>query len=260
MRTFVIAEAGTAFGRTLTAALDMVEIARAAGADAIKMQWWSSPTHLAEVRGYGLDLFKQHMTPLEWIQAVREAAILGGLEFLCTVYLPEDIPTIAPLVTRFKIGSLEARDEAFVQAHREFGKPVIVSTGAMSEADLTRLGMKFRYLVKDPIKLLHCVSGYPAQPAEVNFRLMRHYGMEGFSDHTRHEITGALAVAHGAQILEVHFRHPLIDAAHPDFSVSHLPGALRQYVRNVRIAETMDGTPKKAIQPSEHWVTTFSRN
>ena len=254
MSVLVIAEAGIAFGRSRTALLDMVAMAHSAGADAVKFQWWSSPTRMAEHRGGGFDLFDAYATPLEWLQEARGMALSLGLEFMCTVYVPEDIPVIVPLVSRFKVGSAEAVSHEFIQAHRAYGQEVIVSTGAMSDGQLIALLGRFRYLVKDPIRVLHCVSGYPTPMNQVNFRVMKHYGMDGFSDHTGEVVTGALAVAHGAQIVEVHYRHPEVESTHPDFAVSHNPGSLRRYIQNIRLAEQAAGSNKKTILESERWL------
>lgn len=223
MSVFIIAEAGIAFERNRSALLDMVAIAKSAGADAIKFQWWSSPMRMAEHRGRGLELFSAHCLPIEWLQEARAMALSLGLEFMATVYVPEDIPVIAPLVSRFKIGSYEATSCDFIQAHRAYGQEVIVSTGAMSDGRLIDLLGRFRWLVKDPITVLHCVSVYPTPMELVNFRIMRHYGLDGFSDHTGQIVTGALAAAYGARIVEVHCRHPALEPTHPDFSVSHDP-------------------------------------
>jgi sialic acid synthase SpsE len=101
------------------------------------------------------------------------------------------------------------------------------------------------------------VSAYPTPIEDANLAAIRACNLDGFSDHTRHILTGALAVAAGARILEVHFCLPDTRDDNPDRVVSHEPEALAEYVRLTRLAAVALGDGVKKIQPSERENARF---
>lgn len=262
--TFVIMEAAGCHDGVLVKALRLVELAREAGADAVKFQWLSSPQRLVERRQAAdyREAYQVLSFPREWFPMLRDAAIEAGLEFMCTVYLPEDIHVVAPYVSRFKIASFEARDAHFVGLHAEFGKPVIVSTGMAARHEVAAIVQSWKRAragkVGEPLGLhvLHCVSAYPCPVEQASLAVLRanpydDRRIDGFSDHTRHPWTGALAVAAGATIVEFHARLDDTDPTNADYAVSRTPEEAADYVRHIRLAETMMGTGVKEPQPSE---------
>src|SRR5262245_30459069 len=170
--------------------------------------------------------------PWSWLELLRDEAQRVGLDFLCTTYLPEDVPRVAEYVPAMKVASFEARDLGFVKENLETGKPVIVSTGMMGDTSVWGL---LDLLQHDPSlgqpqhTLLHCVSAYPAPLSSVNLawlwdlalvdpEIERHNTRVGYSDHTAHPLTGALAVAAGARVLETHIRLETTNRDNPDFA------------------------------------------
>ena len=258
MNTFVIAEAGSCHDCSPDKMREMICVAKDAGADACKFQWTSSPERLA-ARRHAEDYLEAYRTiafpaaTLLWLKSLCDA---GGIEFMVTVYLPEDIAVVAPLVKRFKIASYEAGDKAFLDAHLAYGKPIIVSTGGMTEAELCRLEFWWNDTHPDQVHLLHCTASYTAPVEDLSLSLIggteTHYsGLLGLSDHSGHVLTGALAAALGAEIIEVHFRLRSTSPHNPDYGHSLDPEQLRQYVANIRFAEAAMGTPVKRLMPSE---------
>lgn len=245
MPTFVIAEAGSCHDNQFGRAVNLILTAKRAGADACKFQFWSSAERLAERRNAAeyLDVYRKYQVPAKWLPLLKAQCDHVGVEFMCTVYLPEDIPVIAPFVKRFKVASFEAGDVAFLEAHfyGYYPKRIIVSTG-MSERTP-------RY--EPMVDYLHCVSAYPTPIDQANLSVVRDIVIAGYSDHTRHVLTGALAVAAGAHILEVHFRLDSTYAKNPDFGTALTPAELGEYVANVRLAERMLGDGVKRPQPAE---------
>lgn len=246
-RTLIIAEVGSTHDGVTDRMGWLIRAAKQAGADACKFQWTSSPDRLATRRkaedykgAYQTIAFGAGMLP--WLKTLCDAT---GIEFMCSVYLPEDIPVVAPLVTRFKVASFEAMDETFIKAHFPFGKPLIVSTGMTRREDL------FWLHGDAAISLLHCVSAYPAPPEEMNLAVLRDGPFDGLSDHTTSVLTGAVAVGAGATILEKHLRLDYTDPANPDFPHSLPPNPFALYVQNVRLAERLMGSDVKQPQPSE---------
>lgn len=240
MNTFLIAEAGSCHDADFGKMREMIRVAKDAGADACKFQWCSSPERLAARRHAQDYLWAYRMIafPLGWLVELKTECDVAKIEFMVTVYLMEDIPAIAPLVQRFKVASFEAADTRFVKAHEAYGKPILISVAGYDQTF---------YVGK--AQLLHCVSAYPAPPSEMNLACIR--GHDGLSDHSAHTLMGALAVAAGARIIEVHFRLDSTDPANPDYGHSLSPDQLVQYVQNVRFAEVALGDSVKKLQPSE---------
>lgn len=247
MRTFIIGEAGSCHDGSYEKAVGLIHVARDAGVDACKFQYWSSPERLAARRhapAY-LPIYQQYQMPLDWLPRLWNECDKVGLEFMCTTYLPEDVEVVAPWVKRFKIASFEAEDTPFVVSHLRYGRPVIVSTG-MDPAILT-----------SEVIRLHCVSAYPAPLEDTNLGCLRMGLWQGFSDHTAHVLTGAFATCAGASILEVHFRDWTTAMTNPDYETALDPRQLQEYVGYVRLAETMLGDGVKRQMPSEAAMAAY---
>ena len=237
--TFVIAEVAACHDGDAVRAYELVSLAADIGADAVKFQWTSSPERMVKRRRAPehLAAYRLLAFPVSWHEDLQRAAAARRLDYLCPVYLPEDLPVVAPYVTRFKISSFEAPDREFVNAHRKYGKPIIVSSG-----------MGGPYYDLD---CLHCVSAYPAPPEEMNLRRIWRAGYVGLSDHSRHPWTGALAVAAGARIIEFHLRLAETDPSNADYAVARTADEAREYVANIRLAEKMLGSGDRRAMPCE---------
>lgn len=264
-RTLVIAECGSCHDGELRKALQLIEAARDGGADAAKFQFWSSADRLADRRHVPdryRDIYRRYQIAPTWLPVLKEACDarshwtvgLRPIEFMATTYLPEDIFTVAPFVKRFKVASFEAQDSVFIHTHPG-DRDILVSLG-MADSIPRHLAAADR-----AIQLLHCVSAYPAPAEAMNLAVFqRDWGESfdpspspfvGLSDHSRHPWMGALAVAAGASILEVHIRLDKTSAANPDYVTAFTPSEFADYVRNVRFAERVKGSGAKRVQPCE---------
>ena len=255
MRTLVIAELGSTHDGDLGKAFDMIDDARDAGADFVKAQFWSSAKRLAERRKSGAyyeAIYAKYQIPADWLEALENRTRATGLGFMATCYLPEDIPLVAEHVDHFKVASFEAADTDFIRAHYPFcynnNRWLIVSTGLQADDTLRplmneRAAAKQRGSESVTLKLLHCVSAYPAPASSLAMRQIRTMRFDGFSDHAAAGwiASGAVAVALGAKILEVHLRLPETDEKNPDAPHALMPGQLRTYIEHVRTAETAIG-------------------
>ncbi len=270
-RTFVIAEAGSCHDRELPKALDLAIAARDAGADAVKYQFWSSADRLAERRrvpDHYREIYRRYAIPFGWIPTLATSCELRGLEFMCSVYLPEDVARIAPFVKRFKIASFEAEDEELLAAHVPFleGRQMVVSLGMNGAPNFMR---SIPYRLADVIRPLHCVSAYPAPIEALNLALLDWEpdgsddacpnGFDGFSDHSDPALTwtGAIAVAAGAQIIEAHLRLESTDQGNPDAPHAMMPAQFADYVRNIRFAETCLGDGLRQLQACEREMAQY---
>lgn len=250
MTPFIIAEIASCHEGQLARMLASIQVAIGAGANAWKTWWTSDPErtcarmHAPEMR----EAYRLGAWPRAWLPSLATACHAGGLEFLCTVDLPEDIAVVAPCVDRFKIASWGSGDGEFIFAHQRYQKPLVISTGASDGTDERPVLID---AVDDERWYLHCVSAYPAPLEECNLAVITIEACDGFSDHTRHVLTGSWAVCAGATVLEVHFRLDDTPESNPDFAVSLTPSELRDYVRLSRLAALAMGDGIKRCMPSE---------
>ena len=250
--TFIIAEAAATHDGDLIHALELINIAKEYGADCIKFQWTSNRQQMAERRHVeDASAYRLLAFPVEWLPVLSKTAHDAGLEFMCTVFLPEDIPIIAPFVDRFKVASLESLDEKFMRAHYEYKKEIIVSAGACAAEDVTDIEGVWPYCDNKQVRWIQCTSAYPCPSNELNLSVISEGDLEGLSDHSSLLVTGAFAVCAGATIIEKHFRHRQTLESNPDYHHSLPPEGLGEYIRYIRLAETMLGDGQKRVTPSE---------
>jgi len=241
---YIIAEAGSCHEETLSNAIRLIEVAAEAGADACKFQMWSSPTRMRERRHIDTSgQYDQGSIRPQWLSNLRDKCHAVNIAFACSVYLPEDVMEISQYVDVFKVSSFEARDRELTDAIARVkgDRPWFISTGMQEESDDAALPKEAIYL--------HCVSAYPCPLEEANLGAIEPH--EGYSDHTRCIYTGGLAVACGADYLEVHYRLDSTSAACPDYPVALSPSQLAQYVMFARTAAEARGDGVKRVMECE---------
>lgn len=244
MKTFVIAEIGSAwrFGKNhLGKAVEAVSCAKWAGADAVKFQFTSDPRLMEQRRNVPVGSCDILTWPEEWLAAIKQQCDAQGVEFVCTVFLKEDVAKLNPYINRWKVASLESSDGGLKTEMLSTGKEMIVSRGASSSL-----------FESSKWKTLHCTAAYPTPSSELNLKAIRY--VDGYSDHSCDVLTGALAVACGASIVEVHFKLASTPSDNPDFKHSHWPDTLRHYIDNIRKAELMLGDGVKKVEACEEWA------
>lgn len=223
---FIIAELSGNHDQSLDKALSMIDAAAAAGADAIKLQTYSPDTITLNVHegdffindpgslwhGHSLyQLYEKAMTPWEWHEPLfARAKQLGLIAFSS----PFDLTAVEYLdsldVPCYKIASFENTDHGLIAAVAKTGKPVILSTGMASQAELAESVEVLRANGCNDFVLLKCTSQYPARPRDANLSTIPHlkqlFNCEvGLSDHTTGIGVSVAAVALGATVIEKHF-------------------------------------------------------
>lgn len=270
-RTLVIAEAGSTHDRNLQKAFALIDAAADAGANVVKFQWWSDPNRLADRRrvpDYYRHIYQRYAFPAFWLGMMKSRCVDRGIEFMATVYLPEDVAVVAPFVRRFKVASFEAGAEDLRDAYKPFiavGREVIVSLGmgGAAHAGAWLEAMRLDMAATASVRFLHCVSAYPAPVEALNLAALRagarHGLLHGLSDHTDPALTwtGALAAASGASILEAHLRLEETDPANPDAPHAMTPRQFDSYVRHVRFAEACLGDAAGGLQACEREMAKF---
>ena len=223
---FVIAEMSGNHNQSLHRALQIVDAAAEAGAHAIKLQTYTADTMTLNERGGGFeiddpnslwsgqnlhDLYKKAYTPWEWHRPIMERAQELGLICFSSPFDESAVDFLVDLgVPAFKIASFENNHLPLISKAASTGKPLIISTGMASLADLERAVATAQKAGCEQLVLLKCTSTYPATPQHTNISTIPHlrelFGQEvGLSDHTMGVGVAVAAVALGATVVEKHF-------------------------------------------------------
>jgi N,N'-diacetyllegionaminate synthase len=274
---FVIAEAGVAHNGRLDFALELVDAAAAAGADAVKFQTFRTqqvisrhaPKAEYQKRTTGAKESQFDMVKALELSAADHKKIVQRcrerrLMFLSTPFDEESVDLLSRLgVPAFKIASGDISNWPLLHAIASHGKPVILSTGMSWLGEVEAALEVLRKAGCQQVALLHCTSSYPAAPASVNLRAMATLAVAfqlpvGFSDHTLGIEIPLAAVALGASILEKHFT---LDKSlpGPDHRMSLDPQELKALVACVRNVEASLGEGRKQPHDSELNVRTVGR-
>lgn len=223
---FVIAEMSGNHNQSLERALSIVEAAAATGAHALKIQTYTPDSMTLDLRegdffisdpaslwkGTSLyELYAQACTPYEWHEPIfRRARELGIIPF-STPFDPAAVDFLESLgAPCYKIASFENTDLPLIRKAAATGKPLIISTGMASLAELDETVRAARQAGCKDLVLLKCTSTYPATPANTNILTIPHlremFGCEvGLSDHTMGVGVSVASVALGATVIEKHF-------------------------------------------------------
>lgn len=223
---FVIAEMSGNHNQSLDRALEIVDAAAKTGAHALKLQTYTADTITLDVRGGGFDidddsslwkgrnlhdLYSQAHTPWDWHGPIMERAHQHGMLCFSSPFDETAVDFLQSLdVPAFKIASFENVHLPLIRKVAATGKPMIVSTGMASLAELDDAVRAAREAGCTDLVLLKCTSTYPASPENTNVLTIPHmrtlFGCEiGLSDHTMGVGTSVAAVAHGATVIEKHF-------------------------------------------------------
>jgi len=225
-RPYLIAEMSGNHNQSLARALEIVERAAASGADAVKLQTYKPETMTLDLRAPGFviddekslwagrqlfDLYREAYTPWEWHEPIIKRASELGMQCFSTPFDDSAVGFLEKLgVPAYKIASFEAIDIPLIRRVARTGKPVIISTGMATVAEIDEAVRAVRGEGNNQIVLLKCTSTYPATPLNTNLRTipsMRDtFNCEvGLSDHTMGCGVAVAAVAFGAVVIEKHF-------------------------------------------------------
>lgn len=277
--TYIIAELSANHGHKLENALASVRAAKAAGADAIKIQTYTADTITLDcdsedfqVRsgtiwdGMNLhQLYDQAYTPWEWHKAIFDEAKKVGIECFSTPFDKSAVDFLEELENPiYKIASFEITDIPLIEYAASKQKPMIISTGVATPEDI-QLAIDTCHKVGNyDITLLHCVSAYPAPLEHVNLHTMmdmsKRYGVKvGLSDHTLGSDVAIASAALGASVIEKHF---ILDRSigGPDAAFSMQQDEFFSMVQSIRNVEKALGIVKYKDDPSQIPGREFSRS
>ncbi len=262
---YVIAEIGLNHNGDVDLAKRLIDVAADAGADAVKFQKRTpeiaTPEHMRDVpreTPWGTMTYLDYRRRVEFDRAqyieISDHALLRGLEWFAS---PWDVPSVALLeelgVAAHKVASASLTDHALLRALADTGKPVILSTGMSTMAEIDAA---VSVLGTDRLVLMHATSTYPMEPEEANLRMIpalreRFPGVPvGYSGHERGLQISLAAVALGAVAVE---RHITLDRTMwgSDHAASLEPTGLTHLVRDIRVIESALGDGVKRVYPGE---------
>jgi N-acetylneuraminate synthase len=274
---YVIAEAGVNHNGDLDIARQLVNVAASAGADAVKFQTFKADklvTGDAEKAAYQKETTGAEESQYEMLRRLELSAdahhqLLAHCEdreitFLSTPFDEQSADFLAELgVSTFKLGSGDLTNLPLLRHVARKGRPMIVSTGMSWLGEVEDAVRAIEDVGLEELTLLHCVSEYPADPAEANLRAMdalaAAFGYPvGYSDHTPGYTVPLAAVARGATVIEKHFTlDRTMDG--PDHRASLEPEELTQLVRRVRVVERALGGGTKRPTAGELEVAAVAR-
>lgn len=275
---YVIAELSANHNHDLQRAKDTIAAAAEAGADAIKLQTYTPDTMTIDCsseyfkitgtiwEGQNLyNLYKQAYTPWEWHEELQALAHELGLDFFSTPFDATAVDFLESLnVPCHKIASFELVDIPLLKKVASTRKPVIMSTGMGTLAEIDEAVTALRENGTTDLILLKCTSSYPAPPEEANLLTIPHMGQAfncptGLSDHTMGSAVAVAAVALGARVIEKHFTISRADGG-PDSSFSMEPNEFKQMVDDIRVAEKALGKVSYILTEKERESVVFRRS
>ena len=277
--TYIVAEISANHRQQFDEAVKLVEAAKEAGADAVKLQTYTPDTLTIQsnrpefqIGGGTLwdgktlyDLYAEAYMPWEWQPKLKQVAAELEIDLFSSPFDKTAVDFLEEMgVPAYKIASFEIVDIPLIEYIASKGKPVIISTGMATLAEIDEAVQTARGAGASQIALLKCTSAYPALPEEMNLRTIPHlaeaFGVPvGLSDHTSGIAVPVAAVALGACIVEKHFTLSR-SIPSPDSAFSLEPQEFRAMVAAIRTAEKGLGEVRYEISQQEARSRVFRRS
>jgi N-acetylneuraminate synthase len=276
---WIIAELSANHNQDFDQAVQLIRAAKEAGANAIKLQTYTPDTITIDCDneyfriGKGTiwegrtlyDLYKEAYTLWEWQPKLKKIANDLGMDLFSSPFDKTAVDFLEKMdVPAYKIASFELVDIPLIQYVAQTGKPIIVSTGMASLAEIDEAVTAAREAGCKEIVLLKCTSSYPAKPEEMNLRTIPHtaeaFGVPvGLSDHTLGIAAPVAAVVLGACIVEKHFTISR-NIPGPDSAFSLEPQEFKAMVDAIRISEKALGKVSYEVTEKEGASRVFRRS
>jgi len=276
---YIVAEMSANHGQNLDQAVKIINAAKEAGADAVKLQTYTPDTLTIDCDkewfsiGQGTlwegrtlyDLYGEAHTPWEWQPELKKVANDLGLDLFSTPFDDTAVEFLEGMgVPVYKVASFEIVDLPLIRRIAQTGKPMILSTGMATLGEIDEAVSAARGAGATQIALLKCTSAYPAPPEEMNLRTIPHLAQAfdtpvGLSDHTLGIAVPVAAVALGACIVEKHFGLSR-ELRGPDSAFSLEPDEFRAMVEAIRGAEKAFGQVRYEASKREAASRIFRRS
>lgn len=275
---YIIAELSANHKGSLDTALSIIEQAKYAGADAVKLQTYKPDTITLDsdadefcIKG-GLwdgrtlyELYEEAHMPWDWHKPLFDHARKVGITVFSSPFDTTAIDLLEDLeAPAYKIASFEAIDLPLIRYAASTGKPLIISTGMADQKEISEAVDAAKTAGCKNLAILHCVSGYPAPAEDYNLKtipdMIDQFGLvTGLSDHTLDNTTAIASVVLGAAIIEKHFTLDR-NGGGPDDSFSLEPKEMAALCRDAKTAWTASGKVDYDRKPSEQSNMQFRRS
>jgi pseudaminic acid synthase len=275
---YIIAEMSANHNQDFDQAVEILWAAKEAGVDAVKLQTYTPDTLTIDCdnqyfriegtlwSGRTLyDLYGEAFTPWDWQPRLKEVAVDLGLDLFSTPFDETAVEFLEEMeVPAYKVASFECVDLPLLRRVAQTGKPIILSTGMASLAEIEEAVHAVQEVGDSKLALLKCTSSYPASPEEMNLRTIPHlaeaFGIPvGLSDHTLDLAVPVAAVTLGASIVEKHFVLSR-SMSGPDSAFSLEPEEFAAMVQAVRTVEKALGKVQYGASCTEEKSRVFRRS
>ena len=266
---YVVAELSGNHNGDVGRALALIDAAKAAGADAVKLQTYTADTITIDhdgpdfrIKG-GLwdgrrlyELYQEAHTPWDWHARLFDHARAIGIEIFSSPFDSTAVDLLSSLeAPAYKIASFELVDLPLIELCARTGKPLIMSTGMASPQEIAEAVAAAQGAGDGGVILLHCTSAYPAPASDINLRTLQHLAQQhgvavGLSDYTLGLASSLAAVALGACFIEKHFTLSRAEGG-VDSAFSLEPDELRRLTSEAREAWLALGEVRYDDVPSE---------
>ena len=240
---YIIAEAGVAHFGSEEKALNLVDLAVEAGADAVKFQVFDVDAMIARESAEWKQRLGSRQLPYAAFDRIQAYCQQRGITFFATAHDEPSLDYLTGLqIPAYKIGSGEVGNWPFLARVASNGKPLIFSTGMYLQEQVEEALRFIAETGNQDVAVLHCVTDYPAAPVDIalgNMALIRgrFQVITGYSDHTAGYHIPLAAVAMGARIIEKHITLDYNIPNAQDWKVSCGPDNLKAFIRQVRDIE-----------------------
>ena len=262
---YIIAEIGFNHGGDLGLALDMIAAAAAAGVDAVKFQTFRANRLTLESSPHFSVIKSGELGEAEHRQ-LAEAARAHGVDFLSTPFCTDSASMLDGIgVPAFKVASMDVDDLPLLRHIAGLGKPILLSTGMSTLAEIGDAVAAIRQAGNEDIVLLHCMSLYPTPLDAAHLRglvpLAEAFGLPvGYSDHVLGNAAALAAATLGAVVIEKHFTSDR-SLPGPDHAMSADTAEMAALVRAIREAEMALGRAcLDATRPDRAHAEAFRRS
>lgn len=277
--TFIVAEMSANHNMDYNRAVAILQAAKDAGADAVKIQTYTADSITLDcdnalfqiTQGTLWDgmtlhkLYEKAYTPWEWQPKLQKLAQDMGLEFFSSPFDPTSVDFLEEMhVPAYKIASFEITDIPLLKKIARLHKPIILATGIARLADIELAVDTVRAEGNEDVILLKCCSAYPTPYEDVNLKVIPSLRdnfdcIAGLSDHTMGTAVAVAGVALGAKVVEKHLTLSRSDGGE-DSAFSMEPQEFKEMVDNIRIVEKAVGRVTYELSPKQEAEREHSRS